>query len=162
MRWWKTEACSTRVHAETRYQLWRNIPSWYMWIKFWYYCYWQLQMNYSCSWWIHRHMDHSFWIPILNSLQGLNPKENRNIYLRKSSIVTLWLEEIVEKITWYNGPREFLFQKDYSNNDDCLHVVINKFLIGLYMTFVHVDDFIIKLYTIHERFLQSSYDGDLD
>jgi hypothetical protein len=57
---------------------------------------------------------------------------------------------------------EFLFQKDYSNNNDCLGVVINKFLNGLYMTFVHVDDFIIKLYTIHERFLQSFYDGDLD
>jgi hypothetical protein len=71
-------------------------------------------------------MDHSFWIPILKSLQGLNPKENRNMYLCKSSIVTLWLEEIVKKIIWYNRPREFLLQKDYSNNDDCLHVFIKK------------------------------------
>jgi hypothetical protein len=92
-------------------------------------------------------MDHSFWIPILKSLQGLNPKENHNIYLCKSSMVTLWLKEIVEKIIWYNRPREFLLQKDYSNNDDCLHVVIKKSLIGLCMTFVHVDDFIIELYT---------------
>jgi hypothetical protein len=35
---------------------------------------------------------------------------------------------------------------DYSNSDDCLHVV-KKSLIGLYMAFVHVDEFIIKLYT---------------
>jgi hypothetical protein len=71
-------------------------------------------------------MDHSFWIPILKSLQGLNPKENRNLYFCKSSIVTLWLEEMVRKIIWYNWPREILLQMDYSNNDDCLHIVINK------------------------------------
>jgi hypothetical protein len=59
-------------------------------------------------------------------LQGLNPKENRNMHLYKSSIVTLWLEQIVGKIIWYNRQREFLLQRDYSNNDVCLHVVINK------------------------------------
>jgi hypothetical protein len=97
-----------------------------MWIKFRYFCYWQLQINYSCSWWIHTHMDHSFWISILNFLQGFYPKENHNIYLCKSSIVSLRLEEMVRKIIWYNRPREFLLQKDYSNNDDFLHVFINQ------------------------------------
>jgi hypothetical protein len=40
-----------------------------------------------------------------------NPKEICNIYLCKSSIVTLWLELILGKFKWYNRPRKILLQR---------------------------------------------------
>ena len=49
-----------------------------------------------------------------------NPKANRNklsVKLHKSLYDFKWSE-----IIWYYGLNEFLLQKDYSNNDDYLHV----------------------------------------
>jgi hypothetical protein len=41
---------------------------------------------------------------------------------------------------WYNRLKEFLLNKDYSNNDDCPCVFIRKFSTGFCNISVYVDD----------------------
>jgi hypothetical protein len=41
---------------------------------------------------------------------------------------------------WYNRPKEFFLNKDYSNNDDCPCVFIGKPSTGFYIISVYVDD----------------------
>ena len=74
-----------------------------------------------------------------------NPKANRNKFCVKlhKSLYDLKLSEII----WYYRLNEFLLQKDYSKNDDCL--CVNKGipnLISLYHL-VYINDFIINVYT---------------
>ena len=41
---------------------------------------------------------------------------------------------------WYNQLSEYLIQKDYSNNDDCLCVFIQRSSTGFCIISVYVDD----------------------
>jgi hypothetical protein len=41
---------------------------------------------------------------------------------------------------WYNRLKEFLLNKDYSNNDDCPYIFIRKSSTGFYIISVYVDD----------------------
>ena len=59
-------------------------------------------------------------IEVPEGLILLNPLANRNKFCvkpHKSLYDFKWSE-----IIWYYGLNEFLLQKDYSNNDDYLHV----------------------------------------
>jgi hypothetical protein len=61
-----------------------------------------------------------------------------NLYCVKLSKLLYGLKQ--SERMWYNRLKEFLLNKDYSNNDDCTCVFIRKSSTRFYIILVYVDD----------------------
>ena len=83
-------------------------------------------------------LDSDIYIKVPEGLEIPNKNHNRNMYCVKLQKSLYGLKQSGRM--WYNRLKEFLLQKEYSNNDDCPCVFINKSPTGFYIISVYVDD----------------------
>ena len=89
------------------------------------------------------------YIEVIEWLNILNPKVNRNMH-----VWNFWSHSMTwssRRIVWCNRLSELFLDKDYSHTNDCWRVFMKKSWIGFYITLIcGVDDLIIKVYIRHE------------
>ena len=85
------------------------------------------------------------YIEVIEWLNILNPKVNRNMH-----VWNFWSHSMTwssQRIVWCNRLSELFLDKDYSHTNDCWRVFMKKSWVGLYITLIcGVDDLIIKVY----------------
>jgi hypothetical protein len=69
-------------------------------------------------------LDSKIFMKVPDGISIPNPKANRNMYCVKLQKSLYGLKQSGQM--WYNRLSEFLKQKGYTNNDDCLCVFIKK------------------------------------
>jgi hypothetical protein len=83
-------------------------------------------------------LDSNVCMKVPDGISVPNANVGCNIYCVKFNKSLYGLKQ--SKRMWYNRLKEFLLNKDYSNNDDCSCVFIHKSSTGFYIISVYVDD----------------------
>ena len=104
---------------------------------------------YVISTYSHGSISLDVYIEVIEWLNILNPKVNRNMHVWNfwSHFMT-WSSW---RIVWCNRLSELLLDKDYYQTNDCWRVFMKKSWIGFSITLIcGIDDLIIKVYIRHE------------
>jgi hypothetical protein len=83
-------------------------------------------------------LDSDIYMKVSDGISVLNANVGRNMYCVKLNKSLHVLKQSGRM--WYNRLKEFLLNKGYSNNVDCLSVIIRKSSTGFCIISVYVDD----------------------
>jgi hypothetical protein len=83
-------------------------------------------------------LDSDIYMKVHDGISVPNTNVGHNMYCVKLNKSLYGLKQF--RSMWYNRLKEFLLNKDYSNNDDCPCVFICKSSIGFCIILVYVDD----------------------
>jgi hypothetical protein len=83
-------------------------------------------------------LDSNIYMKVPDGISIPNANKGRNMYRVKLNKSLYDLKQ--SGIIWYNRLKEFLLNKDYSNNDDCPCVFICKSSTGFCIISAYVDD----------------------